>query len=75
MIDAPFAWLQNNAAVLASVGLTATLVWLYYQQKEILRVERLPVIEISSRSLYGDDLEVVLSSKENSIFRNRDTYS
>jgi hypothetical protein len=58
MTDAAVAWLLNNAAALASLGLTATLVVLYYQQKEILRVEKLPEIEISSRSLDGDDLEV-----------------
>lgn len=56
-----YRWLLNNAASLAFVGLTATLAVLYYQQKEILRVEKLPEIEISSRSLDGDDLEVVLS--------------
>jgi len=70
MIDAPVAWLLNNAATLASLGLTATLVILYYQQKEILRFERLPEIEISSRSLDGDDLEVVLSNYGHGLAKN-----
>ena len=70
MIDAPVAWLLNNAAAIASLGLTATLVFLYYQQKEILRVERLPEIEISSRSLDGDDLEVVLSNYGHGLAKN-----
>jgi hypothetical protein len=70
MIDAPVAWFLNNAATIASLGLTATLVFLYYQQKEILRVERLPEIEISSRCLDGDDLEVVLSNYGHGLAKN-----
>jgi len=70
MIDAAVAWFLNNAAALASLGLTATLVVLYYQQKEILRVEKLPEIEISSRSLNGDDLEVVLSNYGHGLAKN-----
>jgi len=70
MTDAAIAWLLNNAEAIASIGLTATLVFLYYQQKEILRVERLPEIEISSRSLDGDDLEVVLSNYGHGLAKN-----
>lgn len=62
MISDSIIWILNNAAALASLGLTATLVVLYYQQKEILRVEKLPEIEISSRTLNGNELEVVLSN-------------
>jgi hypothetical protein len=50
----------NNAAGLASIGLTATLVVMYYHLKEILRLEKIPEIMISSLSLDGDDVEVVL---------------
>lgn len=70
MIDTAVTWILNNAAALASVGLTATLVVLYYQQKEILRVEKLPEIEISSCSLDGDDLEVVLSNYGHGLAKN-----
>lgn len=62
MIDQVITWILDNAASLASVGLTAALVVLYYQQKEILRVEKLPELEISSRTIDGDELEVVLSN-------------
>ena len=70
MIDVAVTWLLNNVAALASLGLTAILVLLYHQQKEILRVEKLPEIEISSRSLDRDDLEVVFSNYGHGLAKN-----
>ena len=70
MVDAIITWILNNAAAFTSIGLTATLVVLYHQQKEILRVEKLPEIEISSREFDGDELEVVLSNYGHGLAKN-----
>lgn len=62
MISAAVNWLFTNAEAIASLGLTAALVRLYSQQKKLVRVEKLPEIEISSRTIDGDDLEVEISN-------------
>jgi len=56
MINAVVDWALNNLTALASillstasVGLTAALVVLDRQQQQLLRIEKLPEIEISER--------------------------
>ncbi len=63
-------WLLENVTALASLALTGALVVLYRQQKEILRTERLPEIEISSRELQGDTLHVTLSNYGHGLAKN-----
>lgn len=70
MIDAVLVWLLNNFTGLGSLVLSALLVFLYRQQKEILRVDKLPEIEISSRSFDGDTLEVVISNYGDGLAKN-----
>ena len=69
MLEAIVDWMLNNLTALtsillstASVGLTAALVVLYRQQQQLLRIEKLPEIEIADREIDGDQLDVVLSN-------------
>jgi len=70
MSSAAVDWLFTNAEAIASLGLTAVLVRLYYQQKELVRVEKLPEIEISSRRIEGDELEVEISNYGRGLAKN-----
>lgn len=68
-----FNWLLKWGQVLGVLGsliLSGLLVWLYYQQYELLKIEQTPSLEVSDWEMNGDKITLYLSNFGEGLAKN-----
>jgi len=68
-----FNWLLKWGQVLGALGsliLSGLLVWLYYQQYELLKIEQTPSLEVSDWEMNGDEITLYLSNFGEGLAKN-----